>query len=75
MTEQRKIYKSYDYTFLRMDIWMSVIGMDTLYFLFLHHSASGTQDFQSSNTVEMVFGSVNNHKLLTLLAVSFKQHT
>lgn len=54
---------------------MSVIGMDTLYFLFLHHSASGTQDFQSSNTVEMVFGSVNNHKLLTLLAVSFKQHT
>jgi len=54
---------------------MSVIGMDTLYFLFLHHNTSGTQDFQSSNTVEMVFGSVNNHRLLTLLAVSFKQHT
>ena len=44
-------------------------------FLFPHHSASGTQDFQSSNTVEMVFGSVNNHRLLTSLAMSFKQHT
>lgn len=34
VTEQRKIYKSYGYAFLRMDIWMSVIGKDTLYFFF-----------------------------------------